>query len=96
MPDIFKVEGVDKPGHTSVHVFTGDVAGMGIGEGTHLRDFTDGTSNTILAVVAGPETAEVWTKPGGLEFNPEDPKKVLGTLGEQFLMLLFMLDTQVY
>ena len=88
MPDIFKVEGVDKPGHTTVHVFTGDAAGMGIGEGTHLRDFTDGTSNTILAVVAGPETAEVWTKPGGLEFNPEDPKKVLGTLGEQFLVLI--------
>ncbi len=88
MPDIYRVEGVDKPGYTSVHVFTGDAAGMGTEEGTRLRDFTDGTSNTILAVVAGQETAEVWTKPGGLEFNPEDPKKVLGTLGEQFLVLI--------
>ena len=35
-----------------------------------------------------PETAEIWTKPGGLEFNADDPKKVLGTLGEQFLVLM--------
>ena len=88
MPDVFKVEGVDKLGYTSVHVFTGDATGMGTAEGTQLRDFTDGTANTILAVVAGPESAEVWTKPGGLEFNPDDPKKVLGTLGEQFLVLI--------
>ena len=88
MPDIFKVEGVDKPGYTSIHVFTGDNTGMGSDDGTSMRDFTDGTSNTILAVVAGPESAEVWTKPGGLEFNADDPKKVLGTLGEQFLVLI--------
>jgi hypothetical protein len=88
MPDIFKVEGVDKPGHTSVHVFTGDKTAMGSDVGVGFRDITDGTSNTIMAVVAGPESAEVWTKPGGLEFNHDDPKKVLGTLGEQFLVLI--------
>lgn len=88
MPDIFKVEGIDKPGHTSVHVFTGDDTSMGTDDGVRIRDIIDGTSNTILAVVAGPESAEVWTKPGGLEFNADDPKKVLGTLGEQFLVLL--------
>ena len=53
-----------------------------------IRDITDGTSNTILAVVAGPETAEAWTRPGGLKFNVDDPEKPLGTLGEQFLVLL--------
>ncbi len=88
MPDIFKVEGVDKPGHTSVHVFSGDDTAMGTDGGVGFRDIVDGTSNTILAVVAGPESAEVWTKPGGLEFNPDDPKKLLGTLGEQFLVLI--------
>lgn len=88
MPDIFKVEGVDKPGFTSVHVFTGDDTAMGTDDGIGLQEVTDGTSNTLLAVVAGPESAEVWTKPGGLEFNPDDPKKVLGTLGEQFLVLI--------
>ncbi|MBC7965305.1 MAG: hypothetical protein H7Z17_05190, partial [Fuerstia sp.] len=88
MPDIFKVEGVDKPGHTSIHVFTGENTGMGTDEGTRLQDFTDGTSNTILAVAAGPESAEIWTKPGGLKFSRDDPKKVLGTLSEQFLVLI--------
>ena len=88
MPDVYKVEGVDKPGYTSVHVFVGDDTGMRLEDGTNLRDFTDGTSNTLLAVVAGPEAAEVWTKPGGLEFDPNDPKKILGTLGEEFLVLM--------
>ena len=88
MPEVFKVDGVDKPGYTSVHVFTGDDTAMGTDGGTSIGEVTDGTSNTLLAVVAGPESAEVWTKPGGLEFNPDDPKKVLGTLGEQFLVLI--------
>ena len=33
MPDVFKVEGVDKPGHTSVHVFTGDDTAMRTDDG---------------------------------------------------------------
>ena len=88
MPAVFKVEGVDKPGYTSVHVFTGDDTAIGTDNGTGIRNITDGTSNTILAVVAGPDTAEIWTKPGGLEFNPDDPKKVLGKLAEEFLVLI--------
>ena len=88
MPAIFKTEGVDKPGYTSVHVFTGDDTAIGTDNGTGIRDITDGTSNTILAVVAGPDTAEIWTKPGGLEFNADDPKKALGKLAEEFLVLI--------
>lgn len=88
MPDVFKVEGIEKPGYTSVHVFTGDSTATGTEKGIGIRDITDGTSNTLLAVVAGPETAEAWTKPGGLEFNSDDPKKPLGRLGEQFLVLM--------
>ncbi|HRA88886.1 MAG TPA: DUF1559 domain-containing protein [Planctomycetaceae bacterium] len=88
MPDIFKVEGVDKPGYTSVHVFAGDDTAMRKEEGTGFREFTDGLSNTLLAVVAGPDTAEVWTEPGGLEFDPDNPKKALGEIGEQFLVLI--------
>ncbi len=88
MPAIFKTEGVDKPGYTSVHIFTGDDTAIGTDIGTRIRDFTDGTSNTILAVVAGPDTAEIWTKPGGLEFDTDNPKKVLGKLAEEFLVLL--------
>lgn len=88
MPAVFKVEGVDKPGFTSVHVFTGDDTAIGTDNGTGIRNITDGTSTTILAVVAGSDAAEIWTKPGGLEFNADDPKKVLGKLAEEFLVLL--------
>jgi hypothetical protein len=88
MPEVFRVPGVDKPGHTSIHVFTGkktpfhsDVSGAGI------RDFTDGTSNTLLAVEAGPETAVEWTKPGGLEFTGDNGRKLLKLTSKQFLAL---------
>ena len=49
-----------------------------------MRDITDGTSNTIMAVVAGPETAVPWTKPGGLELDEENPIAALGTIGDSF------------
>lgn len=88
MPDIFKVDGVDEAGKTSIHVFTGPGAPFSDEKAPGIRDITDGTSNTILCVVAGPETAEIWTKPGGLDFDPEDPFKALGTLRETFLILL--------
>ncbi len=88
MPDVFKVEGVDKKGHTTIHVFAGDDTAMRMDDGVGLGEITDGSSNTLLAVMAGPETAEIWTKPGGLEFNADEPRKVFGTLGEQFLVLM--------
>jgi hypothetical protein len=40
-----------------------------------LPSVTDGTSNTILAVVADPARAVVWTKPDDLPFDPADPLK---------------------
>lgn len=88
MPEIFKVKGVDEVGKTSIHVFTGK--GAPFGDGTKeaaLRDFTDGSSNTVLAVEAGPDTAEIWTKPGGLKFDAERPRKVLGKIGDTFRAL---------
>ena len=40
-------------------------------EPCQLRDITDGTSNTIIAIDAGDEHAVVWTKPDDWEFDPE-------------------------
>lgn len=88
MPKLFECDGVDKPGYTSYHVFTGENTPAGGAEPAGIRDITDGTSNTILAVQAGPDTAEVWTKPSGLEFDSADPKKALGKIGEQFMVLM--------
>jgi len=83
MPDLFKTEGVTEPGKTSLHVFTGPGAPFAEDKTPRLADITDGSSNTILAVEAGPETAVIWTKPGGLDFDPKDPLAALGTIAEQ-------------
>jgi hypothetical protein len=88
MPELFKSPGVDDPTKTSFHVFTGPGALFADERCPRLQDITDGTSNTFLAVLAGPDTAEVWTKPGGLDFEPENPMKALGKIvGETFLAL---------
>lgn len=89
MPAIFKSPGVDEPDKTSIHVFTGPGSPFADDQTPRLVDFTDGTSNTFLAVLAGPDTAEIWTKPGGLDFDPEDAIESLGNLiGETFMALL--------
>lgn len=77
MPAIF---GTDPEGKTRLHVFTGGGAPFQNGEGVKIQEITDGTSNTIMVVEAGAETAEIWTKPGGLEFDPDSPLQCLGTL----------------
>ena len=89
MPKIFECEGVEKPGHTSLHVFTGEGTPLGGEEPTRFGNITDGMSNTIMVVEAGPDKADIWTKPSGIEFNPEDPKAALGKLAETFRILFF-------
>ena len=88
MPKIYECEGVEKPGHTSYHVFTGEGTPFGNEEPLGISSITDGTSNTIMAVQAGPDKADIWTKPSGIKFNPEAPKAALGKLAETFLVLL--------
>lgn len=89
MPDVFKTEGVEKPGHTAMHVFIGEDTAFGDGtKAPRIRDYRDGTSNTFLAVEAGPDTAEIWTKPGGLKFTGKDSIKLLGKIGDSFLVLM--------
>ncbi|MEW4490403.1 DUF1559 domain-containing protein [Thalassoglobus sp. JC818] len=86
MPEVF---GTNPEGKTSIHVFTGEKGLFQEGEpGPGLRNITDGSSNTILAVRAGDDTAEIWTKPGGLEYNEDDPFAPLGNVGETFIALL--------
>jgi hypothetical protein len=84
MPEVYQTDGVTDPSQTSLHVFTGPGAPFAEKQAPSIASFTDGTSSTILAVNAGPDTATIWTKPGGLDFNPEDPLKSLGQIGDVF------------
>jgi len=89
MPDIFKSPGVDEPGKTAVHVFAGEGAPFAGGRAPGLRDFTDGSSQTILVIQAAPNQAEIWTKPGGLPFDPADPRLAIEALeADEFLILM--------
>jgi hypothetical protein len=80
MPKVF---GANPEGKTAIHVFTGEGAPFEGGQGLKFSQVTDGTSNTILIVQAGEDTADFWTKPGGLTFNPAEPLAALGNVGDQ-------------
>lgn len=67
------------PGMTCYLAVTG--AGTAFDDGKKrpsLRDFTDGTSKTVLVVEADPDQAVIWTKPDDWEFDPNDPVHGLG------------------
>ena len=85
MPEVF---GKNPDGKTRLHVFTGEGAPFQEQKGPGIRDIKDGTSNTILVVEAGEDTAEIWTKPTGLVCDPEKPLDCLGNIGEVFQILL--------
>lgn len=61
---------------------------------TKLGDITDGTSNTIMAVEANTDQAVIWTKPGDLNHDPENPSKGTGEL-RPGLTLILMVDGTV-
>ena len=69
-----KTYGASAEGKTSIHVFVGEGTPFG-GKPFSLSEVTDGTSNTILCVRAGEDTADIWTKPGGLTFDKADPPR---------------------
>ena len=46
----------------------------------NLREVADGTSNTILMVEVDDAHAVVWTKPDDLAFDPQDPRKGIGSI----------------
>lgn len=83
-----KLYGTNAEGKTSYHVITGKGAPFQKDAGIGLRDITDGTSNTILVVETGEDVADIWTKPGALEFNPEDPLKCIGAAFKEFSFLM--------
>lgn len=104
MPDVFRSQGVDKAGDTSLHIFIqdmtptayrpgripfGSMADQG-SVGPKIRDLTDGTPNIIMLVEAGTDKAEPWTKPSGLKFDPAaNPVDALGKVDQAGFLVAF-------
>jgi len=84
MPTAFRTPAVTEPGKTSLHVFLGPDTICGADD-TYSFDGVTDPSKIVLAVSAGPDTAEIWTKPAGLKYDPEDPVRCLGQIGETVL-----------
>ncbi len=80
MPPVYGFPGPDGPpagkGQASYFVFTGPSTAVGAGEESGVRNITDGTSNTILAVEARREIP--WTKPEDIPFDPGRPLPEIG------------------
>lgn len=77
MPTIYQTPGGDK-GKTSIMLFTGQGTAFSGEKGPTMPEIRDGSSNTILAVEAGPDKAVIWTKPQDLPFDPANPRPALG------------------
>jgi hypothetical protein len=69
-------------GKTSFHVLTGPGAAFQNDIGLNAEQITDGLPNVIAVVIAGDDVADFWTKPTGLEFDPDDPFACLGAIKE--------------
>lgn len=62
--------------------------------GSQLKEFRDGTSNTVMFVEAAPELAVPWTKPADLEYDVNKPIPKLGWPGDTSV-LVALADTSV-
>ena len=75
MPAVFRCPEEDdagaKDGKTRYLAPRSAVTIMRGAEAVAIRDITDGTSNTIIALDAGDEHAVEWTKPADWEFDPD-------------------------
>ncbi|MCP4508478.1 MAG: DUF1559 domain-containing protein, partial [Fuerstiella sp.] len=91
MPDIFRSKtDVLDPGHTVYQVPVGPGAAFEDETEIRMRDFTDGTSNTIMIVEVAPDRAVIWTQPADYTFDPEGSLDGLERIGEDGFKAAFV------
>jgi hypothetical protein len=79
MPEVFAPENEElrDEGKTTILVPVGEKTIFGPIEGVAIKDITDGTSNTILAIDASEKRAVPWTKPADLNVDVSDLKSAI-------------------
>lgn len=73
--------------HTTVLAINGPGAVFNPGEKLHFRNVTDGTSQTVLVINAGPDKAVPWTKPQDLTYQTDAIVKSLGDVNDPFMVM---------
>ncbi|MBM3272593.1 hypothetical protein FJY94_04960 [Candidatus Kaiserbacteria bacterium] len=81
IPRIYQTNGVGV-GQTTLHFLSGAKAPFGGESPVRFADIPNGGRQTIMAVVGVPKTGVPWTKPGGLECDPENPLVSLARASE--------------
>ena len=80
MPDVYRC-----PSSPGEETKTNYVAPVGKGlfmegsKGIQMRDFTDGTSNTIALVEVNDDPAVIWAKPYDTKWGPKNPLASVGS-----------------
>jgi len=88
IPDTYKsldYQGLENK--TNILGLSGDGAVFNRDKALGFRDLTDGTSQTILIIMAGPDKAVPWTQPVDLDYDPANLRQSLGDVGDSFLAL---------
>ena len=91
MPEIYHSpkSKLKEPGKTNYVVPVGPGTVFEGREGMTIKDITDGTAHTIMAVEVDDAHAVIWTKPDDLPYDPKEPSKGLGGLYKNFFAALF-------
>ena len=66
-------------GKTTYHIVSGEGLAFTPLEKNRFRDFLDGLSNTIMLVEANDDQAVIWSKPGDIEIDLDNPLQGLGS-----------------
>ncbi len=73
MPDVYVCTGIpSQPGYTCIQMPSGTGTVMEDGKACGIPDITDGTTNTVMVVMAMPSLAVPWTKPEDYGADPKD------------------------
>jgi hypothetical protein len=78
-----------EPGMTNYLVPVGPGTVFEGREGMKIKDITDGTAHTFMALEVDDDHAVIWTKPDDLPYDPKEPAKGLGGLYKNFFVALF-------